>query len=189
MNKQIAGYSLRKLVCMAEIMHAHPEYSDIGTLVETGTFRADFITRARSLFDRVHTIERDPKLYAQAVRQYGCCRIVFHGGDSREVLPNLTRELTHPAVWFLDAHFCPNERTPTAGQGDIPLFDELRIIAARPCQDIIVVDDVHAFGRSYENERDQWLNVSPETITAALGRVRDSRVVGDMMFAAWRNAA
>ena len=75
---------------------------------------------------------------------------------------------------------------PTAGQGDIPLWEELRILSRRTTPDIIVVDDVHAFGRAFDKEQDQWLNVSPETITAAVSNATDSRVMGDM-FAVWRN--
>ena len=51
------SYSLKKLAAMAQVLAVHPH--SIDAIVETGTFKADFITRARSLFNNVHTIERD----------------------------------------------------------------------------------------------------------------------------------
>lgn len=158
--------------------------SRISTIVETGTWKAEFSTLACALFDRVYSVERHAELFALAVARYELTRVDFILGDSREHLPRLSAEITEPCVWYLDSHKLPGGGG--AGDDDHPLMDELAILNPRKQQDIIVVDDVHAFGKLLRKKvTSDWTHVTEASILAALDRVRHSEVVGDM-FAVWR---
>lgn len=156
--------------------------SDIGTIVETGTWKAEFSLLACSLFERVISIELHPELWAMAVAKYGRTSVEFELGDSREYMPRLASEITEPCVWYLDAHKLPGGGG--AGENDHPLMEELAILNQRDQPDIIVVDDVHAFGRT--GDRSDWSNVNEASILDSVSRVSHSEVVGDM-FAVWRS--
>ncbi len=76
--------------------------------------------------------------------------MTFHHGDSAEVLPRLCQLIDEPAVFFLDAHWFERgghrDIIHVADGNRLPLLAELTAIADRPPGDIVIVDDVHAFG-------------------------------------------
>ena len=99
------------------------------------------------------------------------------------MLPVLAREIDEPAVWFLDAHYC-HLRTMAAagGHAEMPLMEELSVLAARPYEDIVIVDDVHAFNRrdkGGDHAGGGWQGVNEKSIAKQLGRVRTSYVDTD----------
>jgi hypothetical protein len=173
-----------KLRVMGELLNRIQSHSTINTLVETGTLHAGFTLLARALFDNVYTIERSSELHRSAVEKWGHTRIRFLRGDSRQVLPKLTDLLSEPCVWYLDAHALPSGGG--AGANDLPLMEELAILKPRPQPDLIVIDDVHAFGKTFD--RDDWSGVTRETILQSVDRVCHDEVLGDM-FALWRHAS
>jgi len=138
--------------------------------VETGTADATTACGMLNRFEVVHSIELSEPLYKNALRNFGGTRINFHHGDSAEVLPRLIREELppdEPVVFYLDAHWC-DAYDGRAAQGQFPLWTELNAIRdLREPEDIVIIDDVHAFGA----ERDDapwWAEVTPKRIVAEL---------------------
>lgn len=144
------------------------------TIVETGTGHGDLTCLLRNLFDRVITIELRPKFVQVRKSLYGGLPYVDAvTGDSREILPALTREINEPAVWYLDAHYCHLRSMPAGGGGDLPLLAEIDIIAKRPQPDVVIVDDVRTFGRVSPpgHPGAGWEGVTMGALTSRLGRV------------------
>lgn len=155
-------------------------------LVESGTYLGTTTQLALTHFAVVHTIELSERLYRAAVKQLEPAGVVCHLGDTREILPRLCEQLVEPVAWYLDAHWWPDPLR-AAAQNPLPLLEELTAIAARPWADVVIVDDVHAFRRD-DPKLPGWEVVTPEWISAALGRVRESQIVGDQCLV-WRDAA
>lgn len=155
--------------------------------IETGTLRGEFTVLLPSLFPTVHTIELSMALYAQLPIEDK--RINWHLGDSRIVMRDLLPTIKETCLFFLDAHWF-NSRIEgrsdgVVGHGDFPLWGELDLIAQRPFADLVVVDDFHAFGLDRGTDYAGWESVTPESLSARLGRVVKHEVIDDMC-ALWR---
>lgn len=134
------------------------------TVVETGTFRGQFTLRLPELFQVVHTVELSARLFATHPDDL---RINWHHGDSAEVVAKLAVELKEPVLWYLDAHYFAGADAAES----FPLWRELRAISARSQPDIVVVDDVHTFGKQRDKKYGPWHAVTPKALVKALGRV------------------
>ncbi len=115
------------------------------TLVETGTYLGHMIARTRHLFDRLYTIEVDPQLHAKASLRFSADpAVTVVLGDSARELPKILKELTRPAVFWLDGHYSGGE----TGKGDLdtPIQTEVEWILRHPVQGhVILVDDARLF--------------------------------------------
>jgi hypothetical protein len=110
------------------------EQTGVAAFVETGTHRGATAAYARRVFGLpVWTCELVP-------RSYELCRWRFrhdddvhlHVGDSRAFLRAMSRELAgRRCLFYLDAHWYV----------DLPLADELRIIASAWDEWVVVIDD------------------------------------------------
>ncbi|REJ66420.1 MAG: hypothetical protein DWQ31_15270 [Planctomycetota bacterium] len=112
--------------------------------VETGTFHGTTTRWASDHFEIVHTIERAQGLYDLHSQELAKIEgVTPHLGDSRDVLPQIVRELgDRRAVHWLDGHWSGGE---TAGESDeCPLLDELRCLSGR-ADDILLIDDARLF--------------------------------------------
>jgi predicted O-methyltransferase YrrM len=84
--------------------------------IETGTYLADTTLWAAQHFDRVVSIEADPKLYDGARERLALCTNVYvQLGRSQDILSVLVRKLSQPALIWLDAHWCGGD-IPVAGK-------------------------------------------------------------------------
>lgn len=128
---------------MRSIMTKFPAYAKIGTFVETGTFRAETTLRMSRVFAQCHTIELSEELFLQAKAKLAETAVTCHHGDSVEVLGRLLPQLSCPAVFYLDAHWCWRESAK--GPIEVPLLKELDIIVRRPFADLLIIDDVRLF--------------------------------------------
>ena len=168
------GYATPELI--DDIFKAHPEYKPIDTFIETGTYRAQSILNMVGLFKNLHTIELSRPLYEKAVKDHGSKPIHFHFGDSPVVLKKILSGIKESVVFYLDAHAC--KWGGTSHENPLPLWEELRIIADRGMKDVVVVDDLHAFGRDKhpngEPDVCNWKDVSPESIAEFIGKNRIS---------------
>lgn len=144
----------------------HPQIRFLRTFVETGTFRGETIRKMERWFETLYTIEIDPKLHREAKARYPSPKIHYLLGDSVAKLRIISRQLSDPALFYLDAHF---SGTGTGkGAKDVPLIEELEILAQRHQEDCIIVDDLRLFG-THRNEED-WSEVTRDSILRAFGR-------------------
>lgn len=155
--------------------------------VETGTFRGETTLKLSAMFDKVHTIELTPNLAAAARQNFVGTNINCLLGDSAELVPQLARDIDEPVFWYLDAHWFPPKFGAPADMSrsnPFPLWSELDSIAERKYADIVVVDDVHAFGREDwgENAPDrcqEWVGLTDATIREHLQRVESTVTAED----------
>lgn len=113
-------------------------------LIETGTREGDTVAYLLYDFDRIHTVELDPVVQAQAhARFWDVPHVTCWGGDSRDVLPKILADLDQPAVFWLDAHYFG-----TAEEGrriNLPILDEVRAISTQPHDHLVLIDDAKVF--------------------------------------------
>ncbi|MBA4388439.1 MAG: hypothetical protein C0404_10695 [Verrucomicrobia bacterium] len=131
---------------ISKIMAMFHQYRGIDTFVETGTFHAETTLRMSKLFACCHTIELSEELYKAAKVKLAGTSVTCHHGDSAQVFPRLLPEITRPAIFFLDAHWC--KRDSAKGPVDVPLLQEMDLIVRRPFKDLLIIDDVRLFASS-----------------------------------------
>lgn len=112
---------------------------DFETVVETGTFRGtstEFLASVTGA--EVHTVESSPRNYEFARRRFvGRSAIHPVRGDSRSFLRQLSSSAGDAAtLFYLDAHW----------HDDLPLRDELEIIAGAWRRAVVLVDDFQVPG-------------------------------------------
>lgn len=77
------------------------------TLVETGTYYGEMVAAVAARFQRIYSIELDPRLASLArkrFRNYSQVEIVE--GDSQTAVPVLLQRLHARCLWWLDAGYC-----------------------------------------------------------------------------------
>lgn len=119
-----------------EIVREIAETFGIQRVVETGTFRGSSTGLMLGMFGKpVASVEADPRFHAYAQRQIGHLdKVDLTLGDSRSFLRDLAARqdwTTWPTFFYLDAHW----------EHDLPLADELEIIAAAWPRAVVMVDD------------------------------------------------
>ena len=117
----------------------------IGTLIETGTFRGDTIQALRGQFQQLYSIELGRELAARAqfrFRKHSKIKIIE--GDSGAVLPTLLSNIRTPCLFWLDGHYSGG--VTAQGNIDTPIGQELKIILSHPIRDhVILIDDARLF--------------------------------------------
>lgn len=133
---------LQKRYSLLDLLRVH----GLGLVVETGTFLGDMAAFLSARGFDVITIELDPKLAALARLRFADNRRVhLLEGDSGTRLPTVVGQLTHPALFYLDAHYSG----PGTGKGDIetPISAEIDLILQRaPAGSVVAIDDARCFG-------------------------------------------
>lgn len=114
--------------------------------VETGTHVGKSLAWAvdSRLFQRCIGIEIDSGYAAKTIERVGLNAHVLIG-DSVQHLPQLAKQLNAPTFFWLDAHWSP-DLTWEEPRVICPLLDELRIIAERPYNDVVFIDDARLLG-------------------------------------------
>ncbi len=149
---------------MKGILARFPEYSRIKTFVETGTFRAETITKMSNIFASCHSIELSQDLYEDARKKYSSTAINFYWGDSVQVLTKLVPTIKEAAIFFLDAHWCGRESEK--GNIDVPLIEEIKLIVDRPFRDLLIIDDFRLFSTS---GKEDWSGITVKNVLTCLG--------------------
>ena len=134
--------ALQKRYALRDLLRAH----GLGLVVETGTFLGDMAAFLSARGFDVITIELDPTLAALARLRFAHNRRVqLIEGDSGTRLPAVVSQLTHPALFYLDAHYSG----PGTGKGEIetPISAEIDLILQRaPAGSVVAIDDARCFG-------------------------------------------
>jgi hypothetical protein len=116
----------------------------LATLIETGTYLGDMVWAVRNQFEEIHSIELDDRLCTLARDRFArFAHIRIHHGDSVKVLPGIVRELTSPALFWLDGHFSGPDTA--RGETDSPVTQELTILLGSVRNDVILIDDARLF--------------------------------------------
>jgi hypothetical protein len=118
----------------------------LDVFVETGTFQGEMIEAQREHFQRLFSIELDRDLFEAARAKFADdSRVQLYHGDSGLKLGEAVRDLSAPALFWLDAHYSMGV---TAGrEKDAPIIRELSWLAARrQPKDVILIDDARLFG-------------------------------------------
>jgi len=143
----------------------YPHTQTLKTFVETGTFHGETIRKMEPFFERLITIEIAPKLHQEARTRHPSPKILYILGDSVTELGKISQELSHPTLFYLDAHF--SGAGTGKGVKDVPLIEEMEILGKRPHLDCIIVDDVRLFGTRANQE--DWSAVTRDSILRLLG--------------------
>ena len=129
----------------------------VTNFIETGTFKGRTTLWASKNFQQVFTVEYSSSLYEAAVKQFaGNPNITCLFGSSPVKLPEILDQLSTPAIFWLDAHWCGGS---TYGEGDeCPLIDEITLILQKPQNHIIMIDDARLLLKppSKIHASDQW---------------------------------
>lgn len=128
----------KKLVCLIR------EHFSIEIFVETGTFRGKTSRWAAGIFREVKTIENSRLLFesaSEALKNYRNILLLY--GNSPLQLSKVISEISEPALFWLDAHWCGGS---TYGEADpCPLLDEIKVIKQSGYNHILMIDDARFF--------------------------------------------
>jgi hypothetical protein len=118
--------------------------------VETGTYLGGGVERAIGHFEHIHSIEIVEEFARNGAivwREYP--EVTIHHADSGTKVAELARQIDEPVLWHLDAHYSGG-KTAFGVDGDQgwPLLREMRALAGRSQDDVIVIDDVRMLGRA-----------------------------------------
>jgi hypothetical protein len=122
--------------------------SKVNVFIETGTLMGDtsgLISLAHPELE-VHTIEISDHYYEEASKRLAVIpNITVHHGDSGRVLPLILRNLSTPALFWLDAHFSGGNTG--RGASDCPISEELEAIISHPqiANHVLAFDDIRDF--------------------------------------------
>jgi hypothetical protein len=130
--------------------------------VETGTCEGEQLLILTKVFKVVYGIEINKYYYGKSKQNAPLANMFLD--DSVNILPEFNRNERY--AFFLDAHYCKLE--PPVPKTPFPLWEELKIIKARNQKDIIIIDDVHTFGKVRDDlrygEEKEWELVTTESI-------------------------
>jgi hypothetical protein len=165
-------------------------YENIGIFVETGTFKGVQTNRASFVFDKVFGIELSEHWHGvTSEKNKDRPNVTMILGNTSVELPKLLAEHSDtPLFIYLDAHFCKTD--PPIEKSEFPLWEELALIKARNQKEIVIVDDVHTFGKNrtdlkIDQEVEEWENITCENLLEFFGeRVFHSEIVDDS-FVIW----
>jgi len=128
------GGSLNGQERRRELVRSIAQSFDFDVVLETGTYRGTSTVFFASVFGvPVETVEANPRYYAYSSHRLASePRILVTLGDSRQFLRQMAmrQSYTTPFI-YLDAHW----------EADLPLREELEIIAANWEQAAVMVDD------------------------------------------------
>jgi hypothetical protein len=132
------------------IIRSYARRFGVNTLVETGTFVGDTPAALQADFERIYTIELDPRLCAAACRRFRHqSNITVIQGESGVVLGELAYSLPQPVLFWLDGHWSGG--VTARGPEDSPILREAATILGRSNpSDVLLIDDARLFGiKSY----------------------------------------
>lgn len=130
-----------------EMVRSAARRNGIRVLVETGTFYGDMIEAVRRDFTKVYSIELSEKLHDRARRRFhDAPNVLLRRGDSATELPTVLREVTEPALFWLDGHY--SGMGTARGAEDTPIRAELEAVLTHAVRGhVVMIDDARLFGR------------------------------------------
>ncbi|HEX3358617.1 MAG TPA: hypothetical protein VHS31_16700 [Tepidisphaeraceae bacterium] len=151
----------------------------VETFVETGTNHAETAVWAAGVFPNVITVEGQKTLYDENVARHGHHKnISFLLGDTRQHIGTLAKSLNHPAIFWLDAHWCGGETFGVSSE--CPVLEEIEALNNSTIPHFILIDDARLFTAPPPppHAANQWPDIS--TICKLLGVHNSNRYVAIM---------
>ena len=147
---ELLGWSLRRHGPAPRLLKRHTvrryaRRNRLRVFVETGTFEGEMVNAVRRTFGRIVSIELSSELHERAQSRFrNDPRITILHGDSSKVLQEITRQISSPCLYWLDAHYSGGETAH--GKDETPILAELSSILERGNpQDVILIDDARLF--------------------------------------------
>ena len=126
-----------------EIVLEFKEKGQLRNFIETGTYKGGSSFWAAQHFDKVYTIEIDPAISKETSSRQDCPKnIQFYIGNSKDVLPELVKEIKAPSLFWLDGHWC--NISEIGKELECPLIDEIKALKDFG-NSVILIDDARAF--------------------------------------------
>jgi hypothetical protein len=122
----------------------------VRVLVETGTYLGEMVEAMHRRFERVISVELDPKLHRQASERFSRLpHVTIMFGDSGDVLPGILAGLHAPALFWLDGHYSAG--VTAKGERETPILKELEHIFAHAIdRHIVLIDDARLFNGTHD---------------------------------------
>lgn len=117
-----------------------------GLWVETGTYVGTTTQFLAEHYNFVHTIEPAEIFYQKAVKKFMGMNVNVHHGSSEQVMPELLKQLSGNANFWLDGHYSGGETF--YGDQECPIIDELDAIRSNRAnlnKITIFIDDIRCF--------------------------------------------
>ncbi len=133
------------------ILIAYLQRFGLNHFIETGTYLGDTLALvAQNKRVKVSSIELDDAYYQAALQRFkNYSNVNLLKGDSGVELPRLVRELTEPALFWLDGHYSGG--TTAQGEVDTPVSVELKSILTSPIHGhLILIDDARCFDGTHD---------------------------------------
>lgn len=180
---------------LQKLLKKHPTHAP-KTYIETGLQFGTQMAQSCRVFDTLYGIELNEHYFKlnQAAFEDQTDLFIFHD-DSATALPALLGSLHVPLFILLDAHYCKQnpDHGPQIDLAPFPLYKELEAVKGYPHPVILVVDDVHVFGKEMPhyklNQKDvEWEGITKPYLTDFFAaRLLDSNDENDG-FIMWLNA-
>lgn len=115
------------------------------TLIETGTFMGDMVEAQKNNFKRIISIELSDHLCKRAKNKFRADNnVTIVHGDSGKVLNDVLKNISEPAIFWLDGHY--SSGITAKGDTNCPIFGELdAILASNVKNHILLIDDARLF--------------------------------------------
>ena len=115
------------------------------TLVETGTFKGAMVDAQKKTFGKVISIELSVPLFELAQKRFQKDKnVIIIQGDSGKILPEIIKELTNPAIFWLDGHYSAG--ITAKGDKECPIYEEINaILSYNQLNHILLIDDARCF--------------------------------------------
>ena len=126
------------------IIREYQDKSAYKILIETGTQWGNMIFAQLACFDSIFSIELSEKLYARAVKRfkrYKHVHLIY--GDSGIMLANVMKNISEPAIFWLDGHYSAG--ITAKGEKECPIWEELNTIIKDKQPHILLIDDARCF--------------------------------------------
>ena len=166
---------------LASVLQEHFRFA---AAVETGTYDGQSTLLLQRLTGKVYTVESDPDLFRQAretLKHHPGIQMLH--GKSTEVLPGILAQLSHGALFWLDAHWFPS--VPDLNNSQCPVLQELAILASWPWvhESCVLVDDAHMFSEPLETDyrESDWPSIDQVISACSFSASRVVRIVDDVV--------
>jgi len=134
------------------LLDSYRQKYSLKILIETGTFFGETVDFFRTRVDKVYSIELSTELAEKAQKRFADFpNVKIIQGNSGTVLADIIKEITQPALFWLDGHYSSefyvgDEFIRTAkGEKETPIENELDILMQSELKHVILIDDARLF--------------------------------------------